>query len=280
MPIKNYDDKIGGEFGSLKIVSIDDYIEKGKKRRQCEVACKHCLENKKLPLHKVLEGKYKSCGCQSRIRKNDKRTDYKPYVGKVIDDYLINSFDSKERTFNVTCTLCGSNKERSSYHVVHKLYGNCECKLNHNMSRTSIYERWKSMKARCYNEKSAAYPDYGGRGITICDRWKENFVNFYEDMGEPPTPKHQLDRINNDGNYEPENCRWATPLQNVNNQREKTHNKTGYQNVYRKGDRFESYFEYDKKYYHVGTFEDPKEAHKQAVIKKKEVHKRMNEDIV
>jgi hypothetical protein len=66
------------------------------------------------------------------------------------------------------------------------------------------------MKARCYYPKAISYYLYGARGITVCPRWLESFENFLADMGECPSPKHSLDRINNDGNYEPSNCRWAT----------------------------------------------------------------------
>lgn len=65
------------------------------------------------------------------------------------------------------------------------------------------------MRSRCLNKNNKSYPEYGGKGITICSRW-ENFENFFADMGEPPTNKHSLDRINGKSNYYPENCRWAT----------------------------------------------------------------------
>lgn len=71
------------------------------------------------------------------------------------------------------------------------------------------------MIARCTNPNESRFARYGGRGITVCERWKV-FENFYADMGDPP-PDMQLDRINNDGNYEPGNCRWATRLQQVHN---------------------------------------------------------------
>ena len=80
---------------------------------------------------------------------------------------------------------------------------------------------WNGLKGRCTNPNNSKYQDYGGRGITVCDRWLGGggFSNFAADMGERPSSKHSLDRINVDGNYEPRNCRWATAVEQMANRR-------------------------------------------------------------
>jgi hypothetical protein len=75
------------------------------------------------------------------------------------------------------------------------------------------------MKRRCHNINYSQYFYYGGRGITVCDRWINSFENFIADMGEKPSSLHSLDRIDNNGNYEPSNCRWATSSEQRINQR-------------------------------------------------------------
>jgi len=90
-----------------------------------------------------------------------------------------------------------------------------EVNTTHGMHKTNIYKIWSTMKCRCLNEKSKFYNRYGGRGIKVCDRWME-FKNFYEDMGDKPKDL-ELDRIDNNGNYEPLNCRWVTHKENCNN---------------------------------------------------------------
>lgn len=89
----------------------------------------------------------------------------------------------------------------------------------HGKYGTPEYWTWHDMKARCLNAKDTAYKNYGARGIKICDKWKKSFTAFYEDMGEKPFPKAQIDRINNDNDYEPKNCRWTTNKENSRDRR-------------------------------------------------------------
>ena len=86
------------------------------------------------------------------------------------------------------------------------------------INKTAEYRCWVAMHTRCTNPKQRAWKHYGGRGIRVCERWN-SFENFLADMGRKPTSQHSIDRIDVNGNYEPLNCRWATPVQQVRNRR-------------------------------------------------------------
>jgi hypothetical protein len=92
--------------------------------------------------------------------------------------------------------------------------------IKHGKSHDRVYRIWHMMVQRCGNPNNTHYASYGGRGITVCERWRD-FVNFYADMGDPP-PKHTLDRIDNARGYGPDNCRWVTMKVQGNNRRTNT----------------------------------------------------------
>lgn len=89
----------------------------------------------------------------------------------------------------------------------------------HGMSNTRVYKAWNSMIQRCYGKNSIGYKNYRGRGIKVCDHWKDSFENFYKDMGNCPD-KLTLDRIDNNGDYSLKNCRWITQMEQCSNKRD------------------------------------------------------------
>lgn len=88
----------------------------------------------------------------------------------------------------------------------------------HGLADTHPYRVWQNMKTRCHNPNFHAYHRYGGRGITVCERWKASFANFWEDMGKTYTPGLTIERRKNDEGYSPDNCFWATRIEQCRNQ--------------------------------------------------------------
>lgn len=133
----------------------------------------------------------------------------------------------------------------------------CGCRLSenksqfkHGLSDSKIYSIWAGILARCNNPKDTGYAYYGGKGVTVCDRWKV-FENFLEDVGFPPTDDSSIDRINVNGNYEPHNVRWATLLQQARNKRNTVY--WGYKGVIKPSTEWAELLgiSYDRLYNHI-----------------------------
>ena len=188
------------------------------------------------------------------------------------------------------CNRCGNDIETLITYVNNNRKTNCGCLnkenaknrlIKHGMTHSPEYNAWLGMKARCYKKTYQHYNRYGGRGIKVCDEWKNNFMQFYKDMGEKPAPNYQLDRIDNDGNYCKENCRWVTPSQNCYN-RTRYHNKTGFTGVSKNtsSGKYSAWYSLNRKHIQVGTFETPEEAYKErikAIKKYNKTHKKQLE---
>lgn len=123
---------------------------------------------------------------------------------------------------------CGTiSDSQLGSHIVYGKSVSCGCLRNeilserrktHGMSETTEYYVWLSMKDRCKNPSNKRYYSHGARGVTVCDAW-DDFQNFYNDVGPRPSDKHSIERVDNDGNYCPENCKWETDAAQANNKR-------------------------------------------------------------
>jgi hypothetical protein len=169
------------------------------------------------------------------------------------------------------CGLCGNEFKTVIANVKRKHTNSCGCynkikvsesTKKHGLFRTRLYNIWTNMKMRVYNPQHTNYKDYGGRGITICDEWKNDFMSFYNwAMSNGYSDELSIDRIDNNGNYEPNNCRWTTKTIQSRNQRIRKTNTSGYRGVSFKKDKskYKAYLTVEGKQIHIGYFTSPEE---------------------
>jgi hypothetical protein len=149
-------------------------------------------------------------------------------TGMIFGRYtVLERLNVKESKWLCKCS-CGNIREVYQANLVRNHSQSCGClsverisklNLSHGLAQSPEYKVWRTMKARCYSPNNLKFKNYGGRGITICPEWLNSFAQFISDMGRRPSEKHSIDRIDVNGNYEPDNCKWSTPIEQGRNKR-------------------------------------------------------------
>jgi hypothetical protein len=191
--------------------------------------------------------------------------------------FFIKEIDSKimsgrKRRFGLFKCKCGNEFETQLDNVRFGDTKSCGCSTisdraekikTHGLSKHPLYPIYHSMIKRCYNEDDIGFKNYGGRGIKVCDRWKNNFLNFYTDLKDIFRTGLEINRIDNDGNYEPKNVNFVTHQINSSATRQvHRDNTSGYRGVGLSRGRYRAYITVSQKFKHIGTFKTKKEAAK------------------
>jgi hypothetical protein len=234
MPHKR-EDFTGQRFGRLTVLGDGPYRKhSGKNVRYLRCRC-DCGIEKDVRRQSLVDGRTQSCGCFNLEKFQERTTNQVPdqdLTGRTFGRLLVLSRDDSSRSAKQSYWICrcdcGKVKSIQRAALVTGRTVSCGCfakeaaaKANttHGLHRAPEYYIWNSARDRCRNPNNPGYPDYGGRGIQMCDRWANSFEAFYADMGPRPSPELSIDRIENDGNYEPGNCRWATKEEQMLNRR-------------------------------------------------------------
>ena len=218
----------GQKFNSLTAIKR---VESSSKEIKYLFKC-DCGNEKIIFKNAVVNGKTKSCGCLSNKKVRERF--FKDLSGKVFGRLKVIEMHHTTRLgIYWTCDcVCGNKCVVLTTKLTNGNTVSCGCKRretisnieeinkSHEKSNTKLYKIYLGMKSRCYNKNSPKYNMYGGRGIKICKEWLDNFLNFYNWAIENGySDELSIDRINVDGNYEPNNCRWASPKEQANNTR-------------------------------------------------------------
>ena len=164
------------------------------------------------------------------------------------------------------CGWCGAEFEAQIGNVRHQPHTSCGCRAGnptHGLTKNKHFGAWRGMMVRCYKPSSKAYKNYGGRGISMCEEWRNNFMAFYDwSMANGYQDSLTIDRINNDGNYEPSNCRWTnSTIQACNKRILISTNTSGYKGVTKiRYKKWRSVISIKRKSIHLGCFDTALEA--------------------
>jgi len=213
-------DLSGRVFGRLTVEERAENTPLGQAKWRCRCSCGGTANSTSYNLR---NGKSTSCGCRRSEAAPDVTIDL---TGKTFGNLkVIRRVGTKRQQALWRCRCsCGRTADVVGYNLRSGTTRTCGCGKaqngrKHGGYKTSEYSVWRSMLNRCYNTKADCYSYYGGRGITVCDRWRKSFILFREDMGRRPSLRHSIERRKNDRGYSPDNCYWATTIQQNRNKR-------------------------------------------------------------